>query len=243
MMTTQKTNFDMMLLATIFLIWPVGSVRAKEASVLFHENFVTLNEWKQLTFPKITAHSEYTIEKDGVSHVLKAVSRASASGLIYKKAFNSREYPILRWKWRVSNVLKLGNSFSKEGDDYPIRIYIMFKYDPSSASLPIRAMYRLVKSIYKEYPPHSSLIYIWANQSQAQRIIPSPYTDRAMMVVLQAGKEKLRMWIEEEVDILSDYRAAFGKEPPSEASLAIMSDTDNTGESATAWINFIEVRR
>lgn len=243
MTTIQKTNLGMILLTLVSLILPIGSVSAEEAMVLFHESFVSLNDWKPLTFPKIESHSEYLIEKDAGGHVLKAISRASASGLIYKKAFNIREYPILRWKWKVSTVLKRGNSFSKEGDDYPIRIYIIFKYDPSSASLTMRAMYRLVKSIYREYPPHSSLIYIWANQSQAQRIIPSPYTDRAMMIVLQAGKEKLRKWIEEEVDILSDYRAAFGKEPPPEASLAIMSDTDNTGESATAWINFIEVRK
>ena len=49
-------------------------------------------------------------------------------------------------------------------------------------------------------------------------------------------------WIMEEVNILEDYKKAFGKNPPKKASLAIMSDSDNTGESATAWIDFIELK-
>lgn len=41
-------------------------------------------------------------------------------------------------------------------------------------------------------------------------------------------------WVWEEADILSDYRAAFGEDPPRYARVAIMSDSDNTGERATA---------
>ncbi|MDX1801592.1 MAG: DUF3047 domain-containing protein, partial [Marinobacter sp.] len=32
-----------------------------------------------------------------------------------------------------------------------------------------------------------------------------------------------------------DYRRAFGKAPPPIVGIGIMSDSDNTGESATAW--------
>lgn len=242
-MTGQKMNCDMILLVMIFMIWSVRSVRAEEARVFFHEDFITLDAWKPLTFPKIPAHSEYTIEKEGAKHVLKAVSRASASGLILKKSFIVRGYPVLRWRWRVSNVFKRGDTESKSGDDYPLRIYVNFKYTPSRADFALRAKYLLAKSIHGEFPPHSSLIYVWANQRQVRRIITNPYTDRAMIVALQGGKERLGIWLEEEVDILADYRAAFGEEPPEEASLGIMTDADNTGESATGWVAFIEVRR
>jgi hypothetical protein len=62
------------------------------------------------------------------------------------------------------------------------------------------------------------------------------------MVLLQKGKNNMGKWIMEEVNILEDYKKAFGKNPPKKASLAIMSDSDNTGESATAWIDFIELK-
>ena len=47
----------------------------------------------------------------------------------------------------------------------------------------------------------------------------------------------------ESVNILEDYRKAFGVDPPATAGLAVMSDTDNAGGSAAAYIDFIEVYR
>ena len=38
-----------------------------------------------------------------------------------------------------------------------------------------------------------------------------------------------------------DYRKAFGKAPPSTATISIMSDADNTGESGGAWIDYLRV--
>ena len=51
------------------------------------------------------------------------------------------------------------------------------------------------------------------------------------------------MWQDEEINILQDYRSAFGKEPPSIASIAIMNDSDNTGQQSVSYIDFIEVFR
>ena len=49
--------------------------------------------------------------------------------------------------------------------------------------------------------------------------------------------------MEESVNILDDYRKAFGKDPPAIAGLAVMSDTDNTAESAVVYLDFIEIGR
>jgi hypothetical protein len=35
--------------------------------------------------------------------------------------------------------------------------------------------------------------------------------------------------------VLADYRRIFGEEPGAVDAVAIMTDTDNTGASATAW--------
>jgi len=48
--------------------------------------------------------------------------------------------------------------------------------------------------------------------------------------------------VEEEVNVLADYRRVFGKAPPDRASLAIMNDSDNTCEAAVSHMAFIEVR-
>lgn len=44
-------------------------------------------------------------------------------------------------------------------------------------------------------------------------------------------------------NIVDDYRRAFGEDPPHVGAIAIMTDTDNTGETATAWYGDIVATR
>lgn len=209
----------------------------------FRENFNSLSNWKPLTFPKIKKHTKYSIINQKGNGILKAVSNASASGIIFKSSYNVFSYPIIKWKWKVSNIYKKGNAAKKSGDDYPVRIYVIFKYDPGSASLFDKAKYNAAKLIYGQYPPHSSLSYIWANKKHSLKMITSPYTDRAIMIPVQAGPSKVKGWTTERVNVVQDYRKAFGEKPPAAASIAIMNDSDNTKESATAYIDYIEVSK
>ena len=71
--------------------------------------------------------------------------------------------------------------------------------------------------------------------------MPSPYTDRARLIALEKGPPKVGEWVEESVNILEDYRKAFGVDPPSAANIAIMNDSDNTGEKSVSFVGFIEV--
>jgi len=210
-------------------------------TVFFREDFNDFESWRPLYFPKIKRHSTYTIMKDKDSSFLRAESNASASGLIFKKEFTVFDYPKVRWRWKVENVYQKGNAEEKSGDDYPIRIYVIFKYDPETASFGQRLKYGLAKTIYGEYPPHSSLSYVWANRKHQQRIIPNPYASEARMIVMEAGTEKAGQWVEEDVDILEDYRKAFGTIPPAIAGIAIMNDSDNTGERSVSYVDYIEV--
>ena len=211
--------------------------------ILFHDDFVDLDQWKPLTFPKIEAHSTYTIEADGDGSSLRAESNASASALVHRVVFDARRFNRVRWRWRIDHVYKAGDASLKSGDDYPIRVYVMFRFDPDEASFGEKLTYGIARSFYGEYPPHSSLNYLWANRAPTDRIMDSPYTDRSKMIILQWGNEKAGQWITEEVDILKDYREAFGKEPPAEASIAVMNDSDNTGEGSVSHVDFIEVYR
>ncbi len=231
------------VIIVLIVVVPVLSVDAGDKSVLLREDFNDLDEWKPLEFPKIKEHSKYSIEKEGDGSYLKAESNASASGIIFKKEFNVVEFSKVKWRWKVSNVFEKGNALKKSGDDYPLRVYIIFKYDPDKASFGQKFKYGLAKSIYGEYPPHSSLNYIWANKQQKKKIIANSYAKEAQMFILQTGAEHAGEWIEQEIDIIEDYRKAFAQDPPVTGSLAIMNDSDNTGESAVSYLDYIEVYR
>ena len=55
------------------------------------------------------------------------------------------------------------------------------------------------------------------------------------MIVVESGPERLNQWVSEERNVYEDYKKAFGEEPSLISGVAIMTDTDNTGESATAY--------
>jgi hypothetical protein len=212
-----------------------------QSAVLLREEFQDLTQWRPVAFPKIKEHSEYTIEYQGRESVLRAESRASASAIVYRNPFNVYDYPRLRWKWKAMSVYEKGNARTKDGDDYPLRVYVLFEYDPDKAGFYDTITYGLAKLLYGEYPPHSALNYIWANREDESGIITSTYASNAKMIVLQKGKKNLGRWIVEERNILDDYRKAFGTDPPAMATLGIMNDSDNTKEASVSYVGFIEV--
>jgi hypothetical protein len=55
------------------------------------------------------------------------------------------------------------------------------------------------------------------------------------MIVVESGEIKLNQWVNEERNVYEDYKKAFGEESPMISGIAIMTDTDNTGESAVAY--------
>ena len=229
-----------LLLLTFFIF--TGAITAlAESNVLFRINFDSLTDWEPLTFPKIKTHSKYLLVSEGNKSILKAESRASASAIVYRRTFNIYENPRLHWRWKVTQLSDRGNPKKKAGDDYPIRVYVMFQYDPDRASLGESLIYKATKALYGKYPPHSTLNYVWTGANISERFIASPYTGKAYMVVLERGNEKVGQWVEESVNVLEDYRKAFGKEPPAMAGIAVMSDSDNTGTNAEAYLEFIEV--
>ena len=192
-------------------------------------------DWKPLTFKKIERHTTYKLVKDDNKVVIQAVAKASASGLTREIQINPKDYPVVQWQWKVMNVLKKGNVRRKDGDDYPARIYITFKYDPGKLSLAEKAKYEAIKVLYGQYPPLSAINYIWESKVPLGTIVSNPYTDRVKMIVVESGEGKLNQWVNEERNLSADYKKAFGEEPPIISGVAIMTDTDNTGESATAY--------
>jgi hypothetical protein len=227
----------------LFAILLLPALADAQSAVLLREEFRDLTQWRPITFPKIKEHSEYTIEDQGRESVLRAESRASASAIVYRNPFDVYDYPRLRWKWKAMSVYEKGNARTKDGDDYTLRIYVLFEYDPDKAGFYDAIKYGLAKLFYGEYPPHSALNYIWANREDESGIITSSYASNAKMIVLQKGKKNLGRWIAEERNILEDYRKAFGTDPPAMATLGIMNDSDNTKEASVSYVGSIEVFR
>jgi hypothetical protein len=171
-----------------------------------------LSGWIPKVFKGETSYSFVT--EDGRT-ALKAHSRAAASGLFKEVDLDTRAYPVLRWSWKIEQTIKKGNERTKAGDDYAARVYVVF---PKTLFWKTRA-----------------INYIWANALAAGNSVPSAYTSRSVLVAVESGDAKAGHWVYEERNVYEDYRKHFGEEPPLLGAVALMTDTDNTGEEATAW--------
>jgi len=198
--------------------------------------------WKPLTFKKIPKHTAYELVKDGGVTIVKAVSNASASGLIKPVVIDPKEYPIVRWRWKIDNVLQHSDVALKEGDDFPARLYITFEYDADKVSFGKKLKFKAGRALFGDSPV-AALNYIWETKTPVGTIVENAYTDFAKMVIVESGTQKVGIWIDEERNIYEDYKNAFGEEPPMINGVAIMSDTDNTKEQATAYYGDILFQR
>lgn len=198
--------------------------------------------WTPITFRQVERHTRYTVTRDDLAGtVLCAEADASASGLAHRLDLPAESHPRLRWRWKAQNVLAKGDVTRQSGDDYPARVYVTFRYSPERLSLAERVKYATARLLYGDYPPHASIAYVWDTRAAVETTVPNAFTDRARMIVVESGATRLGQWLSYERDIVVDYRRAFGDEPPPISGIAIMTDADNTGETAAACYGDIEL--
>jgi hypothetical protein len=163
--------------------------------------------------------TDYSLIKEEGKTVLKAHSVNAASGLIKKVKLDMKAYPILAWSWKVDHTLKKEDATRKSGDDFAARIYVV---------LP-RTFFWQTRAIN----------YVWAAKLPKGNSVPSPYTAKAMIIAVESGDEKAGQWVSEERNYYNDYRKLFDEEPPKLGAVAIMTDTDDTRDEATAYFGDI----
>ena len=175
-------------------------------------------QWRKKVFD---GETDYFITVEDGRECIKAVSEDAASGLFYKIEFDPKQYPVISWSWKVENIIESGNALTREGDDYAARIYVVF---PS-------VLFWRTKAIN----------YIWANKLKQNTAVPNPFTENDIMIAVESGPARVGQWVEERHNIYEDFKKQFGFPPPKAGAIAIMTDTDNTGENATAYYGPIKL--
>ena len=194
---------------------------------------------KSWTFQPVrtaTNSTQYTLVRDDelAATVLEGSANAAAGALIYRFDADAKTHPILRFKWKPANLIVSSDPRTKAGDDYVARIYVTFATDPTSAGVKEKAENAVAHVLYGETPPHAALSYVFTQKAARGTIITSPFTQRVKKIVLDADPASVGKWKSFERNIYDDYKRAFGEEPTRISGIAIMVDTDNTGESASA---------
>lgn len=172
-----------------------------------------LREWQTKVF---AGETRYRLEDSQGRLAIRADSDAAASGRYREININLDETPMLYWSWKIDNVLTNIDERTRAGDDYAARVYVVF-----SGGL---AFWRT-----------RAINYVWSSNQHVGDSWISPFTDNVRLIAVQSGAARTGQWIDEQRNIHDDYQALFGESPNAINAIAIMTDTDNSGQSVTAW--------
>jgi len=170
--------------------------------------------WEAKVFSDET---QYTLEKQGLISVLKAVSKGTASGMIKEVQVDLKKTPYMNWRWRTDSRLDGLDERQKSGDDYVARVYVVV-----SGGL---FFWRTL-----------ALNYVWSSNQEKGASWPNAYAgENAMMLALRSGKDARATWVTEKRNVYEDLQRYFGKEIQTIGAIAVMTDTDNSEGQAVTY--------
>lgn len=172
-----------------------------------------LKEWQTKAFQ---GETRYAFDDKSGRRALFAASQGAASGLYREIRVDLNRTPWLHWSWRVDRVLSGVDERTKAGDDYPARVYV-------------------VVSGGAAFWKTRSLVYVWSSYQPVGATWHNAFTSNARVMALRSGTQDAGQWVSEKRDIRADFRQLFGEEIAQIDAVALMTDTDNSGQSATAW--------
>ena len=178
---------------------------------LFSQNDVS--GWEIRNFAGAT---DYSLTQVDGKQVIVADSRQSASAFYKKIGINLDKTPILNWSWRKENTIDPGDELDKKGDDYIARIYV-------------------VKTNRMILSTTIALNYVWSYQHQKNDTWANPFAqDNSKMLAQRDASDPEATWFSERRNVALDFKRLHGKDIQQIDGIAIMTDSDNSGLSATA---------
>jgi hypothetical protein len=172
-----------------------------------------ISGWEKKVFSGITSYELVNVDN---RDVLKAVSNQSASGLVRKIEVDLNKTPYMNWSWKVESILNNVDETKKPGDDYPARVYVVIS-----------------DGLF--FWQTRALSYVWASKQPKGSSWPNAFTDKAKMVAVESGDELVGKWVKEKRNILEDIKLLLSIDATRVDAVAVMTDTDNSKQSATAY--------
>lgn len=217
-------SIKVVVLPMIFAFVLVGTVNAQDSTYVLLRDFE--EGWQDAWFQRLLGEkpTNYEVVLEDTNRVLMASSEGTASSLWYPITIRPARRGTITWRWKIKKALsKNTNEKSKLGDDYAARVFVVF--EPHILSWKTRA-----------------LCYVWSANRPVGEQATSPYAKTVKTIVLQSGNDNKGKWITEKRNFIADYIKAFGRKPEMVIAVALMVDTDNSLQSATAWFDDLMLR-
>ena len=166
---------------------------------------------------------------------IAANAQSSASMLRQVMKVEPADLGRIKFSWKLPDLIQYADMSLREFDDSPVRVILAFEGDRTKFSAKNSMLSELAQLLTGEPMPYATLMYVWCNECEPEKVILNPHTDRMRKLPLESGAEKLNRWMNYERNVRADFVKAFGEEPGILTSISIMTDTDNTKSVARAW--------
>jgi len=191
-------------------------------------------KWQHCAFPGKKSTRYQAVRLDGRDAVF-GESDSAASMLRQNLRVEASDLGKLGFSWKVPKMIAGADMTQRDSDDSPVRVLLAFEGDRSKFSVKNAMLSELALALTGEPMPYATLMYVWGTHSATESVVINPRTDRIRKLVLESGPAHLGRWLDYERDIRADYEKAFGEAPGALVGIAIMTDSDNTRQKASAW--------
>ena len=201
--------------------------------------------WQPWIINRTKTPTEYRLVRDASTGqvVLRARADAAASGLRQLLSVDPRERPVVEWRWRVLDLIISADNQDRYAEDSPVRLMLFFDGDKSALPLREKLLMETAQLLTGQQLPYATLMYVWENRFPVGAVLANSYTSQVKLIVAGSGPDpRLGQWKRFERNYVEDFHRAFGAEPGRLVGVAIMTDTDNTGESIEAFYGDIELK-
>jgi hypothetical protein len=197
--------------------------------------------WEPLVILRTKKPTDYRLTAYKGRTVLHAKAAGASSGLIHHVSLEPSELPWISWQWKVNKLIETADNTQRATEDSPVRIVLGFDGDKNELPFADQIMFETAKLLTGRDVPYATLMYIWENKAAVGSVIPNSRSGRVQKLVVASGQEGIGQWREFTRNIVEDYEKAFGEKPGKLIGVGVMTDTDNTGETAEAWYGDIRL--
>lgn len=195
--------------------------------------------WQRYTMSRHKPPAAVTVETQDGRSVVHIDADRSAGAIVDR--FRVAPHATLSWRWKIDHTVAKGDLTRRSGDDFAARVYVFFDVPTRELSFGQRMTLSLARRLTGENLPAAAICYVWDNHHAPGTIAPNPFYAPVRTVVIESGNGKAGQWVSESRDLASDFRKAFGREPPPITGIAIAADTDNTHAQANAWFGDVRL--
>ena len=206
------TYLLLLLIASCFLPADTG-LADSDRVVIANFSEKLMDGWKEKVFAEKTDYVPLQLQSG--KWVLSAASISSASGLFIEQNIDLNKTPMLHWSWNVLKLPEVTDEKTREGDDYGARIYVIFKTGPF-------------------FWQTRAINYVWSRNYPVGSSWPNAFTENAMMFAVESGESRKGEWVHEQRNVKKDIENLLGLAIDTIGGVAIMSDSDNSQDSAKA---------